>query len=587
MLRDEIEQKYQWDLSTLFINQEAYDKQRSDASNILKELVAMKGSITTTLERFVSFMNQYETLVRYINNLYSYASMSNDVEPNSDQAQKNKASSQLLYQRIFIELSFFDSEIINHKEIVEEYLSEDVAKDFRYPIVEILRTIPHRLDEETENLLAQYQQVAMNPQETYDAFRLEFPSVIIDGKEEFLNEATYHEFLRNKDVNVRKQAYENIFNEYKRFENVFCSTLSGHAKGQVLNARVHKYESALQASLFDDGVTPELFHKVLDITNVKFRKNLHDYYQFRKDYLELTIQHPYDLAVPLIDQINVKYRVDECFEILNKALAPLGEEYVNLLKRAKDERWIDFMTHSGKRTGAYSGGSYDSNPFILMNFTGGYDSLSTLAHELGHSMHSYYSRKNNRPLLSSYRIFVAEVASTVNEILLNKYLLANSEDETYKSYILENLLEQLVGTLYRQPMFAQFEAFLHESIEKDEPISTSTLTTYYFDLSKDYYGISVETDDLERYKCYYVPHFYYNFYVYKYTLGMAVALSFVKKILAGDTKDYLHFLSKGGSESPVEELINAGVDPQSEHVYEDAFNFFQETLDEFKQILKK
>ncbi|MEG2799082.1 MAG: oligoendopeptidase F [Erysipelotrichaceae bacterium] len=586
MNREEIDTKYKWDLSTMFSSQTAFDEQFKSAQSLLTTLVKSQGKISIDKHCFITFMEQLELFNRYASNLYSYASLSSDVEPNSEQAQKNKASALLLFQQASIALSYVDLELIQNKDTIETYLKDEDACDFTYPMKEIFRSIPHRLDEDTEKLMAQVSQLAMNPQETYDAFRLTFDDVIIDGEPHFLNAATYSEFLRNKNVEVRKQAYENLFKEYKRYENVFATTLSGHARGQVLNARVHKFNSALEASLFDDDVDCTLFNKVLDMANNKYHQGCIDYYQYHLEVLGLKQQHPYDIAIPFVKDIDIKYTIDECFTILNKALAPLGEEYLSLLNRAKDEHWIDFMTHSGKRPGAYSGGTYDSNPYVLMNFTGGYDSLSTLAHELGHSMHSYYANKNNRPILSDYRIFVAEIASTVNEMLLNKYLLAHSDDQQYKAYILSSLLEQLVGTLYRQPMFAQFEVYLHDCIEKDEPISTSTLTSYYEKITKEYFGDSVICDELEKYRCYYVPHFYYNFYVYKYTLGMSVAISFVSKILKGETQDYLNFLKKGGSESPLDECIHAGVDPRCDNVYDDAFSFFNETLNELKSILK-
>ncbi|MEG1527296.1 MAG: oligoendopeptidase F [Erysipelotrichaceae bacterium] len=587
MNREEIEDQYKWDLTTMFKNQAAFDEQFKLSKALLATLVKCQGKISINKHSFITFMEQLETFQRYLSNLYSYASLCGDVEPNNQQVQENKASALLLYQQATIALSFVDIEFIQNQATIQTYLKDQAAKDFTYPLEEVFRSIPHRLSEDQEKLMAQVSQIAMNPQETYDAFRLEFEDVIIDGKPQFLNAATYSEFLRNPNVEVRKQAYENLFKEYKRYENVFASTLTGHAQGQVLDAQVHHFDSALQASLFEDGVDETLFNKVLAMANHKHHQGCIDYYKYHQEVLGLKQQHPYDIALPIVNDIDIKYSIEECFSILNKAFAPLGEEYLSLLNRAKDEHWIDFMTHSGKRPGAYSGGSYDSNPFVLMNFTGGYDSLSTLAHELGHSMHSYYSNKNNRPILSDYRIFVAEIASTVNEILLNKYLLANSEDKQYKAYILANLLEQLVGTLYRQPMFAKFEVYLYERIEKGEAISTSTLTSYYEKITKEYFGDSVICDELEKYRCYYVPHFYYNFYVYKYTLGMSVALSFVRKIEKGETSDYLNFLKKGGSESPLEECIHGGVDPLSDQIYDDAFHFFNETLNQLKALQKK
>ncbi len=258
-----------------------------------------------------------------------------------------------------------------------------------------------------------------------------------------------------------------------------------------------------------------------------------------------------------------------------------------MLDQAFTQRWIDFYPSKDKRTGAYSWGTYDSNPYILTNFTGSYDSLSTLAHELGHSMHSYYSNHHNRPMLAGYQIFVAEVASTVNEILLNTYLLKTNNDPSYRRYILSNLMEEFVGTCYRQPMFAQFEKDLHAWIEERKPISSKTITDRCLELNKAYFGDAVIVNDLQKYGFYYVPHFYYNFYVYKYTLGMSVAISFVKDILNRHPEAYRQFLTKGESESPVDELKNAGVDPLKDEVYDNAFTFFKEIMDEFESLTEQ
>lgn len=585
MKRSDIAKEYQWDLTTLFKDQKAFEKQYQDARSLLEKLTAKQGTITKTKDAFIQFMNDQETFSRYLDNLSSYANMCADVMPEDRVVQNNRSLTMKLYQDCLEKLNFVDLELIANKDVVEIYLADDDCKDFRYPIDEIFRTIPHRLDEREEMLMAQVNELMVNPSEIYDALRLEFEPVTIGGEELFLNEATYTEFLKHPVRDVRKQAFTHLFQEYKRYDNAFAKMLGGHAYGQVLNAKIRHFDSALDASLFEDGADRSLFDKVLHMANVKYQQPLHDYFAFRKEYLKLEEQHTYDILLPLAESEQQNYSIEECYDILHKALKPLGDEYLELLNQAKKEHWVDYMTHTGKRSGAYSGGSYDSNPFVLMNFTGGYDSLSTLAHELGHSMHSYYSHKNNRPMLANYRIFVAEVASTVNEILLNKYLLSTSDDKAYKAYILTNLLEQLVGTLYRQPMYAQFELDLHTFIEKGEPVSSGKLTEDFLNISRNYFGSSVFVDDLEKYKCFYVPHFYYNFYVYKYTLGMSVALSFVKKILSGDTADYMKFLSKGGSESPIDELVNSGVDPRDDQVYDDAFTFFKETLEECKELL--
>lgn len=585
MNRNDADKKYTWDLSSLFVDQDAFDEQLKKSSALLEDLCARKGKICVSMESYITFMNDQELFERGLENLYVYAKMSTDVEPKDMQNQQNLAAAANLLQKAQNDLTFVSLELIHHADQIREYLKDEQCRDFRYPMEELFRTIPHRLSDEMEQFLSEVNEIASVPDETFQSIRLTFDDVDVNGKKEFLNGATYHEFLRNKDVNVRRQAFEHYFKEYGNMENAFANLLIGNAKGQVLNAKTRHFDSALQASLFQDGVDETLYNKILVMANEKYIAYLHEYFALKKQVLGIEDFHEYDISLDMEPSCDMHYTIEECRDILKKALHVLGDDYVSVIDQAFEQRWIDFYPSKDKRTGAYSWGTYDSNPYILTNFTGSYDSLSTLAHELGHSMHSYYSKKNNRPLLADYKIFVAEVASTVNEILLNRYLLQTSEDPAYRRYILSSLMEQFVGTCYRQPMFAQFEKDLHEWIENRMPISSKTITDRCLQLNKEYFGDAVIVDELQKYGFYYVPHFYYNFYVYKYTLGMSVAISFAKEILSGNVAPYRAFLTKGGSESPVDELKHAGVDPTSDKVYDDSFTFFKEIMEEFKELL--
>lgn len=585
MKRNEIETSLTWDLSSMFENQAAYDEAFEAATLNLQKLCDMKGNIAANKDSFITFMNLKEMVTRQISNLVVYANMFTDVEPDNEEAQMNLARSYALHQQANVKTAFVALELIANKDAIETYLKDEDCADFRYPMADLYRSIPHRLDDEKEAMLAQFSDICATPSHAYSAFRLEYKPVLVDGKEEFLNGGTYQMFLKNKNPEVRKQAFENYFIEYKKYQNLFMNLLTGNAKAQSLEAKFRHFESALEASLFEDGVTPELFELVLKNANETYVKNLHEYFAVRKQILKLDTQHPYDVSLPLVESVTKEYSIDDAFAILKEALKPLGEDYVAMLDVARKERWFDFMPHEKKRSGAYSSGTHDSKPFMLLNFNGTYESVSTMAHEFGHSMHSYYARKNNRALLSHYTIFVAEVASTVNELLLNHYLLKNSDDQDYKASLLNNLLNQLVGTLYRQPMFARFEEQLHARMEKGEALSSKDITDLYYHLNENYFGPSVEIDDLQRYGCYYIPHFYYNFYVYKYTLGMSVAINFAKRILNGDVEDYRRFLTRGGSMAPLDQLIEAGCDPREQKVYDDAFSYFKEVLDEFKVLM--
>lgn len=585
MERNEIKPQDTWDLSLFFKDQKEFEACAEEVRVLLDTCLGMKGRLTENRDRFIAFMNTLEKLRLKSEDLVVYAQMCADVEPEAPQVQQNLARAFSLTNQVQAGLTFVDQELIEHRELVEDYLKHEDCADYRYVMEETFRTIPHRPSPETEQMLADMSELFQNPEKTFKAFVPEFEPVIIDGKPEFLNQATMNQMLHNPDRNVRRDAFEHYYEQYRRHQNVFCSTLLGHAQGQVLQARLHNFDSALQASLFEDGADVPLFNLVLEMANTKYHPAFWRYNELKKKQMGLDDCTSYDLNVPLVSSVSAHYDLDQSFAILDQALAPLGPEYQTLLKQARNERWIDYYPHQGKRGGAYSWGTADSRPYVLTNFTGGYDSLSTLAHELGHSMHSYFSQRANRPLLSSYRIFVAEVASTVNEVLLNQYMLEHNEDPKMKASLLYNLLEQLVGTLYRQPMFAQFEAWLHAQLEVGKALSSAEVTEAYLKMNQDYYGPAVQVHELEKYKCYSVPHFYYNFYVYKYTIGMSVALSFASRILKGDTEKYLHFLTRGGSCAPIDQLMEAGADPRKEQVYDDAFQFFEKTLDQFEQAL--
>ncbi|MGL5979172.1 MAG: oligoendopeptidase F [Erysipelotrichaceae bacterium] len=586
MNRHEIEEQYTWNLNAMFQDQQDFETMYEHATQLLQRLSEQQATYCSSELAFYDFFCDYEAFSRKETHLYVYAKMCNDVEPTLEENQKNLARVLTLGQNSGVALSFLKNSVIANKDTISSYLKSERCQDFTFIIEEILRTIPHRLSEQQETLMAQMSDILNNPSETYASWRMEFEDVIVDGQPEFLNMATFRRLLEHQDPKVRKQAYTNFFGAYEKVANPMSNLLIGNAKAQAFVAKQRKFSSALAASLFEDNANETLFYKVLTMANETYISNFHRYNRLKKSLLGLETLHYYDLNVSLVDSVDTKYSIEDAFTILEQALAPLSSDYLAQLKRAKSERWIDFLTHPGKRPGAYSWGSYDSYPYILMNYTNSYDSLSTLAHELGHSMHSHYSKTNNRPILANYKIFVAEVASTVNEILLNRHLIQTTTDPKYKAFLLYNLLEQLVGTLYRQPMYANFEATLHQWVEEGKPVAASDCTQLYAELSKDYYGPDVTLDSLVGNGCFYIPHFYYNFYVYKYTLGMSCALSFAKKILAGDNQPYLNFLTRGGSCDPIKQLQDAGVDPCADEVYDDAFGFFLETLNEFEAIMK-
>lgn len=589
MERKDVDIKDTWDLSTIYSDHDSFYHDLEKTKTLIDELVSYQGKICNSIDSFYNFLTTKDQVERLVNKLYCYAHLNCDVEPNNQEYQTMMAATIGVLEASSVKISFIDNEIIDAQEKVLEYIKDPKLQKYTYKINSLMSFKDHILPKEQEELLAKAESIADTSSQVFNALRLEYDDVLENGEMKTLNNATLNQFLKSKDDNVRKQAYTNFFKEYKKFENVFAQTLSGVMKKDAFYADVRKFNSALEASVFDDDVPSDLFFKVLDSANVKYRHLFHRYNRLKKELLNKETIYNYDLNIPLVSSIKKEYTINQCFEIINQCLKPFGQDYLKIINKAKDERWIDYYPTTGKRIGAYSSGSYDTNPFILMNFIGDYNSLSTLIHELGHSVHSYLSNQNQESVNASYRIFVAEVASTVNETLLINHMINNAKDEQEKAYFIYEQLENCVGLIFRQPMFADFEHKLHTMAENNEPLSSKVITDLYAKLNQEYYGDDVIMDELVGWSCYYVPHFYYNYYVYKYTLGMTVALAIVNRILKGDqnqVNNYLNFLKSGGSDAPVELLKKAGVDPLDDQIYEDAFSYFEDLLNQFETIKK-
>lgn len=588
MERSSIQTKDTWDLSYIYqTNQEFYtDLQK--AKDLLQVIYQQKDIFLNDVDSFLKFHEDYIKLSRYIQKLHCFAHLHCDVQPNEQDYQTMYAAILSFYDQVSSTLDFYTVMMIDHSDIITDYLKDERLADYRYSIQEILRQKKHVLSQEMETLVSKTSSISDISSQVFDALRLDYEPVHVDGEEKFLNSATLTEFLKNKNPEVRKEAYHHFFKEYKRFENVFATTLSGVMKKDAFYADVKKFANPLEASLFDDNVPASLFFKILDKANQQYRPLFHRYNALKKKKLNLETMYNYDLSVPLIEYETKKYTIEECFDIILDVVKIFGDDYVKIIQKARDERWIDYYPHSGKRIGAYSSGCYDTKPYILMNFIGDYNSLSTMIHELGHSAHTYLSCHNQSPVNCDYRIFVAEVASTVNETLLIHYMLEHATSQEEKAYFLYELLENCVGLIFRQPMYADFEHILHTWAQEGKPMSAQMITDLYYQKNAEYFGKDVTMDEYVGYSCFYIPHFYYNYYVYKYTLGMTVALAIVSRILNGDEKQkeaYLNFLKAGGSKDPVDLLKDALVDPIDDQLYDDAFHYFENILNEFEEII--
>lgn len=589
MERKDIEEIYTWDLSKIYQNPQDFYKDIEICQTLLDKLAAYEGKLCSQLETFIDFLKKRDEMSMLVNKAYCFAHLNCDVEPKNQEYQKMMATVMSLLQQASVKLVYVDNEICKNEEIITSFLKDDHLKKYRYSINNILAYKPHLLDDEQEMLVAKVDNISDISEQIFDSLRLEFEDVEVNGEKKTLNQATLNEFLKNKDVRVRKDAYHKFFKEYQKFENTYASTLAGVMKKDAFYSDIRHFKTPLEASVFNDDVPSTLFFKILDKANKEYRHLFHRYNRLKKELLGIDDFYNYDLNIPLVKSVSKKYTIEQCFDIINKALAPFGQEYLDIIQKAREERWIDYYPTPGKRGGAYSSGSYLTQPYILMNFIGDYNSLSTLIHELGHSVHTYLSNHHQDFVNSHYRIFVAEVASTVNETLLINYMMEHAQTIEEKKYYIYEQLENCVGLIFRQPMFADFEHQLHMMAQNNEPMSSKIITDLYAKLSQEYFGDDVKMDDLVGWSCYYVPHFYYDYYVYKYTLGMTVALAIVKRILAGDkqqVENYLNFLKSGGKESPVDLLTHAGVNPLDDAIYDDAFKYFEDLLNQFKNLSK-
>ena len=487
MKRNEIEEKYKWDLNKIYENKEAFLNDFQEVKNELPKIEEYKGKFLENSNIFIEFMNLLEKINRKMEKMYTFTHLAVDVEPENSEMQALNADILGLSEQMASMTVFIDLEILKNEEKAKKILEDERCKKYTNMINHVLRTKPHVLSDETEEVLAKASGVLGASYKTYSNLRPEFEPVIIDGKEHFLNEETVKEFYKNPNEEVRKQAYEKLNKEYKKFANVYASTLEGTMKKDAFYSKIRNFKTPLEASVFGDEVSEDLFYKVLKAANETYHQYYLDYLDVVKKLMNKETLQVWDLRYPIVKEPEKKYTLDDSFELIYKATKNFGPEYKEILQKAKEERWIDYMPHEGKRHGAYSSGCFDTAPYILTSFMGDVESIFTLIHELGHSAHSYLSNHNQEYISSDYRIFVAEVASTVNENLLLHLLIQNSTNNDEKKYLLFKKLDEFIGCCYRQPFFAEFENILHEKAAKNEGLSNQTITDIYEKLSKEYF----------------------------------------------------------------------------------------------------
>lgn len=591
-LRCEIEDKYKWDLTKIYKDEKEWQKDFDDVKEKILKVLEYKDSFLSNGKKLYEYLKYDEEVSRKLEKIYYYAHLNYDADTLDEKykVMTNKVSD--LFTKYNELSSFVVPEILklDEEKLNTFYKDEEKLEDYRFSIENIYRFKNHTLDEEKEKMLSNLSKCLSNPEETYEALTdsdFEYDYITDEkGNKVKFNESNYSLFIKSKDRSVRKRAFEMLHNKYKKYIRTITSTYKGEVETNVVLAKIRNYDSAISASLYSDNVPVDIYNNLIKVVNDNMDV-LYDYYDLKREILSLDRLHMYDTYVEIINKIDKKYSFDEAKEIVMEALSILGDKYIKNLKKAFDEKWIDIYHSKGKRSGAYSSGNFDVNPYVLLNFEGTLNDVSTLAHELGHSMHTYLSCKNNPYQYSSYEIFVAEVASTVNELLLANYMLKNSKNKEEKLAIINHILDLYKATLYRQTMFAEFEKETHKLREKGEVLTSDLLSNTYYNLVKKYFGPNVLCDDLIKYEWARIPHFYYNFYVYKYATGISAASYIVDGILnnkEGALENYMKFLKSGGSMYPLDELKIAGVNLNSKSVILSAIKTFEKYLKEFKDI---
>ncbi|MGL5345965.1 MAG: oligoendopeptidase F [Peptostreptococcaceae bacterium] len=588
--RSKIEEKYKWKIDKMYSTKEAIEKDIEKVKEYINELKNYKGKLAESKELLYKCINSSEKASQILQNLYIYTHMKQHEDTRKNENQSIATKTEMLSTELSMATSYIVPEIIAiDDEKLNEYLKSKELSFYDKYIKDILREKPHTLNEREEEILAAAADLSSIPENVYDMFSfadLEFPEIEDeDGNKVKLTHSNYSLYIKSKNKKVRKDAFEAVYSVYDKYKNTFASMLYGGIKSEIFYAKIRKYESALQASLFQDDISVDVYNNLILAVDENL-DTLNRYAEIKKKFLGLSEIHMYDLYVPLTENFDMKIPYEKAQEIILKALKPLGEEYLDIIRQAFDEGWIDVYENEGKQGGAYSWGSYDSHPYILMSYKDDLNSLFTLIHELGHSLHSYYSRKNQPYIYSSYKIFVAEVASTLNELLLINYLLENSTSKEERVYLLNYYLEQFRTTVYRQTMFGEFEKITHEKVESGEPLTADEFNDIYYKLNEKYYGKSCIVDKQIGLEWARIPHFYSNFYVYKYATGFSAASALSQMILEEGqpaVDRYIDFLKSGGSEYPLKQLKLAGVDMEKKEAVDEALQVFNELVDKLEK----
>ncbi len=589
ILRENVNPEFTWDTKCLFENDEIWQKTYDECNERIAETSYYRGKLNNA-ENILNCFKLSDELSKTISRLYVYSNLRLH-EDNANtfyQAMSGKATT--ISVKFSSSLSYIPTEILKLDfETIEEFMknNSELAVYAHY-FDDLFREKEHILSEEMEELLANASEIGEASDEIFSMLNeadMKFGTVKDDdGKDIELTHGKYLSLMESKNAEVRKGAFKTLYKSYMDHKNTLAATFNANVKKDLFFSHARKYNSSLEASLFSDNIPISVYKNLIDTVH-KFLPAMHKYVSIRKKRLKLEEIHMYDLYTPIVLEADTQIDYEKAKQTVAESLAPLGEEYISVLKSAFENRWIDVYENKGKRSGAYSWGAYGEHPFVLLNYDNKVNDMFTLAHEMGHAMHSYYSWSTQKYCYSSYTIFLAEVASTVNEALLMEYLLKNTDDDNFKNYLLNYFIEQFRGTLFRQTMFAEFEMLTHEMVQNGEPLTVESLNRVYHDLNLKYYGSEIVLDEEIDYEWSRIPHFYNSFYVYKYATGYAAAIALSTKILnEGKADDYLEFLKAGSSDYSINILKKAGVDMSDKKPIEESLKVFESLVEKMDAL---
>ncbi len=591
--RSEVKEENTWKVSDMYASTAEWEQALNQVKEIADRIAGMEGRVTESAANLYQVLKDCDAYGEIIDLAFNYAQRLYDQDRNDSTHQAMSQKVYGVWADVAGMISFIEPEILAvPEEQLETFYKElPELESYRGKIAEIQRLRGHSLSAEMEKLLAMTSEMSQTPEQVFAVMNsadIRFPEITDENGEKVrLTHGNYVLFLQSADRRVRKEAFEAMYSVYKQFVNTFAGLYNGQVKQQIFFAKARKYDSTLDAALTANNVSVKVYENLLDTVSANMDK-LHRYVKLRKKCLGLDELHMYDIYTPMIADAARKVPFEEAKETVLKALAPLGEEYVAKVKEGFENRWIDVYENEGKCTGAYSAGAYGTHPYVLLNYSETLDDMFTLAHEMGHAMHSFYSNSTQPFTYAEYKLFVAEVASTCNEVLLMEYLLKNTIDKKERAYLLNHYLDSFKGTVYRQTMFAEFEKESNRMAEQGESLTAESLNELYLKLNQKYYGTDIISDEEIAFEWAKIPHFYYNFYVYQYATGFSAAVALARGILKeGEpaVERYKKFLCGGCSKSPLELLKIAGVNLESPKPVQDALDVFGEILDEIEALL--